>query len=306
MKKHRGELGELQRLHDKALGFSKAAKLALEKLDQALALVDFEALASEVEAEAVSRAALLEKQHGKQLSDLEKRLDRSEKALSVLRHSTIEQVSNAHADHAERFEGDTKTTGVTASFDKKERLSIRSRILIALYQEPSGSLTRAQVGFVAGISTGSGSVIKAYAELSEEGYIEGRGTLSITEKGRLLLSNTELLPRPPTYDLLKQLYKREEGQLGVVLRALISLQKERFGDGYTRDAICEKASTLEGRHVSARSGSSIAAFSRLMKLELVEGRGLVSMQKWLASMVLPITVRVHDRSTGETRKVEVK
>jgi len=135
------------------------------------------------------------------------------------------------------------------------------RMLTALAQRPQG-LTNRQLGIRAGVSSRSGTFSTYLSRARSQGWIDGRGTLKITDAGLAALGPYDPLPEGSA---LAEYWLRELGESGAsrMLRALLAVYPAALD-----------ASTLgEQANISHRSGTFSTYLSRLRGLELVEGRG---------------------------------
>lgn len=145
------------------------------------------------------------------------------------------------------------TSGV--SMPKAERL-----VLTALAQYPSGR-TKVQIAILTGYASSGGGFNNALSALRSKGWIEGHGTLSITDAGIDALGTYEPLPsgRALLDHWLGQLSKAERGALEVLANAYpnaLSKEEVAAATGY-----------------EAKGGGFNNALSRLRTLELISGRG---------------------------------
>lgn len=195
------------------------------------------------------------------------------------------------------------------------KLSLVSKILLCLWQVGK-PCTRNQIAFYTGMSPTSGSMGTAYADALDEGLVvqAGRGKgYELTEAGILAISATYGAAEPPAMPRGSEIYgafcEREGGNVEVLAAALYSLAK-RYGydESFTREQIAQQASDATGRTVSSTSGSTGTAFARLIKLEVVKGRGRSGYQlsDWVRAIVEPTTIGVRNVRTGEEHRIEVK
>jgi hypothetical protein len=134
------------------------------------------------------------------------------------------------------------------------------RIMVALAQRPHG-LTNRQIGVRAGLSSRSGTFSTYISRARSAGWIDGTGTVRITDAGLEALGAYE--PLPTGADLANH-WLGELGSSGAarILRALI----DAYPQSLTHDRVGELAD------ISPRSGTYSTYVSRLRSLELIEGR----------------------------------
>lgn len=135
------------------------------------------------------------------------------------------------------------------------------RILIALAQRPQG-LTSKQIGVRAGLSSQSGTFSTYISKARANGWVEGSGTLYITQDGLDALGDFE--PLPSGQQLLEH-WLRELGQSGA------SRMLRTLADVYPRTMT--NAELGEAAGVSSSSGTFSTYLSKLRALELISGRG---------------------------------
>lgn len=147
----------------------------------------------------------------------------------------------------------SSTAGVT--MPKAERL-----VLTSLAQYPGGR-TKVQIAILTGYASSGGGFNNALSALRSKGWIEGHGTLSITDPGIEALGSYEPLPsgRALLDHWLGQLSKAERGAL------------EALANAYPRTLTKEEVATAAG--YEAKGGGFNNALSRLRTLELISGRG---------------------------------
>lgn len=135
------------------------------------------------------------------------------------------------------------------------------RMLIALAQRPNG-LTNKQLGVRAGVSSRSGTFSTYVSRARGNGWIDGRGSLHITDAGLSALGAYEALPEGKE---LAAHWLTELGASGAarILRVLIDAYPEELDN----ETVGQRAD------ISSRSGTFSTYVSRLRGLELVEGRG---------------------------------
>lgn len=176
--------------------------------------------------------------------------------------------------------------------DSPDGLSkLELKICQAIYHQ--GPLTKQQIAYFAGISIGSGSVIRAYAGLLEDGIlVSDGGRLSLdAQLPRVhdLTQTFDAAPRKSVY--LQAFYDREGEHIAKIVGAALKLPS---GTGKL-DELCEEA------EVSKASGSTIKAFSRLKTLGILERhRGWVNVSPWFLEANAP-EIRVRDAGTGVER-----
>jgi len=159
-------------------------------------------------------------------------------------------VSAPPPHHAQRM-----ASGAGAKMPKAERL-----VLTVLAQYPNGR-SKTQIAILTGYASSGGGFNNALSSLRSKGWIEGHGSLSITDAGLEALGAYEPLPsgRALLDHWLNQLSKAERGALAVLANAYpSSLSKEEVAAaaGY-----------------EAKGGGFNNALSRLRTLELISGRG---------------------------------
>lgn len=175
--------------------------------------------------------------------------------------------------------------------DSPDGLSkLELKICQAIFHQ--GPLTKQQIAYFAGISIGSGSVIKAYADLLDDGILlsEG-GRLVLDANKRVLELTSTFAPVPPRRSVyLKAFYEREGEHIAKIVGAVL-----QAAPNPSYDAVCSNAG------ISKSSGSTIKAFSRLKTLGILERRrGRVEVSHWFLDANAP-EVRVRDSETGAER-----
>lgn len=135
------------------------------------------------------------------------------------------------------------------------------RILVALAQRPQG-LTNKQIGVRAGLSSRSGTFSTYVSRGRTQGWIEGRGVLTITDAGKTALGEYTEQPSGPA---LLNYWLGELGNGGAsrLLRVI--------AEAYPRALTNVEAGEAAG--LSHRSGTFSTYLSRLRTLQLIEGRG---------------------------------
>lgn len=144
------------------------------------------------------------------------------------------------------------------------------RILIALAQCPQG-LNPRQIGVRAGLSSKSGSFSTYLSTARRNGWIEGSGVLDITQAGLQALGDYDALPEG------RALLDHWLGELGGsgaarMLRAV--------ADAHPNSLTPAELGAAAG--LSHTSGSFSTYLSKLRTLELVEGRGTITLSGDLA------------------------
>lgn len=134
------------------------------------------------------------------------------------------------------------------------------RILIALAQCPGG-LTNRQIGVRATLSSKSGTFSTYLSRARSQGWIEGAGTLRITESGLEALGAYDPLPSGP--DLLAYWLRELGGGAGRILQVVA----EAYPQSLSNAEVGERANLASG------SGTFSTYLSRLRTLELITGRG---------------------------------
>ena len=144
-------------------------------------------------------------------------------------------------------------------------------MMIALAQRPRG-LTNRQLGVRAGVSSRSGTFATYLSRARSQGWIDGRGVLTITDAGRAALGAYDPLPEGGA---LADYWLRELGESGAarILRALLDAYPEAL----------DAATLGERASISHRSGTFATYLSRLRSLELVTGRGELRASEELVS-----------------------
>lgn len=212
---------------------------------------------------------------------------------------------------AKGMQGAEPLATVTTSGTK---LSLVSKILLCLWQVGK-PCTRNQIAFYTGMSPTSGSMGTAYADALDEGLVvqAGRGKgYELTEAGTKAISEAYGSAFPPAMPRGSEIFgafcEREGGNVEVLAEALYALARlHGFDESFTREQIAQHASEATGRTVSSTSGSTGAAFARLVKLEVIKGRrGGYQLSEWMKDIVRPVTIGVRDTRTGREHKVEVK
>jgi uncharacterized protein len=142
------------------------------------------------------------------------------------------------------------------------------RILIALAQCPAG-LSNRQIGVRAGLSSKSGSFSTYLSTGRRNGWLEGTGTLRITQEGLAAVGAFD--PLPQGRELLEH-WIRELGNGGAsrILRVLDEAQRP-----LTNQELGEMAG------LSHNSGSFSTYLSKLRTLELITGRGTIELAQEL-------------------------
>lgn len=143
------------------------------------------------------------------------------------------------------------------------------RMLIALAQRPQG-LTNAQLGVRAGVSSRSGTFSTYLGRARSAGWIDGRGTVRITDAGIAALGHFDPLPEGRA---LADYWIRElGGGAARMLQALVDV----YPDALTNEQLGERAQISHG------SGTFSTYLGRLRALELVQGRGELRASEELA------------------------
>jgi len=147
------------------------------------------------------------------------------------------------------------SAGAGVAMPKAERL-----VLTALAQYPSGR-TKVQIAILTGYVSSGGGFNNALSALRSKGWIEGHGTLSITDAGIEALGTYEPLPsgRALLDHWLSQLSKAERGALEVLANA--------YPNALSKEEVAAAAG------YEAKGGGFNNALSRLRTLELISGRG---------------------------------
>jgi hypothetical protein len=135
------------------------------------------------------------------------------------------------------------------------------RILVALAQRPQG-LTNRQIGVRAGLSSKSGTFSTYISRGRTQGWIEGRGVLTVTDAGLTALGSYDPLPVGPAL-LEHWLGELGSGGASRLLRVI--------AEAYPRTLT--NAEAAEAAELSAKSGTFSTYLSRLRTLQLIEGRG---------------------------------
>lgn len=135
------------------------------------------------------------------------------------------------------------------------------RILVALAQRPQG-LTNKQIGVRAGLSSRSGTFSTYVSRGRTQGWLEGRGTLQITNGGLDALGSYVPLPIGPAL-LEHWLGELGNGGASRLLRVI--------AEAYPR--VLSNVEAAEAAGLSHRSGTFSTYLSRLRTLQLIEGRG---------------------------------
>jgi hypothetical protein len=135
------------------------------------------------------------------------------------------------------------------------------RILIALAQRPQG-LSQRSLGLRAGLSSNSGTFSSYLSRARGAGWIEGKGTLRITDAGEKALGEYEPLP---TGTALLDYWLADLGNGGAsrILRSLADV----YPRSLSQEELAERA------QLTTNSGTFSSYLSRLRGLELIEGRG---------------------------------
>lgn len=140
------------------------------------------------------------------------------------------------------------------------------RMLIALAQRPQG-LSNRQLGVRAGVSSRSGTFSTYLSKARTNGWVNGSGSLEITDAGLQALGSYE--PLPSGTDLLAYWV----GELGGGASRMLQVLAEVYPQELTNEALGERAD------ISHRSGTFSTYLSKLRTLELVEGRGALRASK---------------------------
>lgn len=145
------------------------------------------------------------------------------------------------------------------------------RMLIALAQRPNG-LTNQQLGVRAGVSSRSGTFSTYLSRARVNGWINGRGSLQITDAGLNALGAYDHLPEGKE---LVAHWLTELGGSGAarILRVLVDAYPEELDN----ETVGQRA------EISHRSGTFSTYLSRLRTLQLVEGRGRIRASEELFS-----------------------
>ena len=135
------------------------------------------------------------------------------------------------------------------------------RILIALAQRPQG-LTARQIGVRAGLASGSGTFSNYMSTARTLGWIEGRGTTTITPAGLEALGSYSPLPEGRA---LAEHWLGGLGNSGAarILRTLLDAHPHALDT----NTIAERTG------MAAKSGTFSNYMSKLRTLELISGRG---------------------------------
>jgi hypothetical protein len=144
------------------------------------------------------------------------------------------------------------------------------RMLIALAQRPQG-LTNQQLGVRAGVSSRSGTFSTYLGRARTQGWIEGRGHLTITHAGLEALGSYQLLPEG------RALAEYWISQLGGGAARMLQVLVEAYPRKLTNAELGEAA------QISAASGTFSTYLGRLRTLELVTGRGELAASEELAA-----------------------
>jgi hypothetical protein len=144
------------------------------------------------------------------------------------------------------------------SLPKAERL-----VLAAL--APYGTRTVRQVALLAGYSHKGGGFRNALGSLRRQGYIEGLGTLTITDAGVDALGTYD--PLPTGRDLLD--HWLAQPLLGKAEREILLVLYDTYPDPLSADEIAARTES----EYSASGGGFRNALGKLRSLELIEGRG---------------------------------
>lgn len=143
-------------------------------------------------------------------------------------------------------------------------------ILTTLAQH--GPLTTTQVAMLTRYSHTSGGFRNALSSLRSSGYIEGRGTVSITPAG--LDAHGPPCEPLPTGRALIDFWKHHH--LGKAERAILDVLVDSYPDTLAPQVIASRTG------YSHTSGGFRNALSRLRTLELAQGRGVVGLHPRLA------------------------
>lgn len=251
------------------------------------------------------------KQTEEQLSIERKQSERERAAWVKERERAEAAVEKERKQLSKRVKGQ----GVDGLFPKAEsskaeslhKLTLAEKICLCLFQVDA-PLTRDQITFYTGMSPTSGPMRAAYAEATEAEWIaqgERAGSYVLTEAGAERLAELQVhAPELPSgRQIFDKFCEREGGMVEIMARALFALG---VGAAYTREQIANQATIRENRRVSAASGPARAAFARLSKLSIIEGRSSYSFTPWVVAIVEPISVKVRDTTTGQERRVTVK
>jgi uncharacterized protein len=143
------------------------------------------------------------------------------------------------------------------------------RMLIALAQRPHG-LTNQQIGVRAGVSSRSGTFSTYLGRARSQGWIDGRGTVRITDAGLAALGHYD--PLPEGAELAAYWIAELGGGAARMLRALV----DAYPNALTNEQLGAAA------QISHVSGTFSTYLGRLRALELVTGRGELRASEELA------------------------
>jgi uncharacterized protein len=143
------------------------------------------------------------------------------------------------------------------------------RMLIALAQRPQG-LTNQQLGVRAGVSSRSGTFSTYLGRARSQGWIDGRGTVRITDAGLAALGHYD--PLPEGAELAAYWIAELGGGAARMLRALV----DAYPNALTNEQLGQAA------QISHVSGTFSTYLGRLRALELVTGRGELRASEELA------------------------
>jgi uncharacterized protein len=143
------------------------------------------------------------------------------------------------------------------------------RMLIALAQRPHG-LTNQQIGVRAGVSSRSGTFSTYLGRARSQGWIDGRGTVRITDAGLAALGHYD--PLPEGAELAAYWIGELGGGAARMLRALV----DAYPNAMTNEQLGQAA------QISHVSGTFSTYLGRLRALELVTGRGELRASEELA------------------------
>jgi uncharacterized protein len=144
------------------------------------------------------------------------------------------------------------------------------RMLIALAQRPQG-LTNQQLGVRAGVSSRSGTFSTYLGRARSQGWIDGRGTVRITDAGLAALGHYD--PLPEGAELAAYWIGELGGGAARMLRALV----DAYPNALTNEQLGAAA------QISHVSGTFSTYLGRLRALELVTGRGELRASEELAA-----------------------
>jgi hypothetical protein len=156
-----------------------------------------------------------------------------------------------------------------------EKLGLAERkILTVLAQYPQGRTIK-QIAVLTGYAIGGGGFRNALGSLRTKGYVEGRGdNIQSTEGGLTALGEWEALPAPGS-----ELLAHWRGELGHAESEILRVLSETYPAAMTPEEIAAQTTSAKGGPYEPDGGGFRNALGRLRTLELVDGRGALTISK---------------------------